>query len=475
MIESSTLLLIIALLVGFYMAWNIGANDVANAMGTSVGSGALSLKRAVIFAAVLEFSGAYFLGSNVSQTIQRGIINPDLFSFDPMILVFGLVASLLAAGVWLQISSYFGWPVSTTHTIVGAILGFGLLKGGVSAVYWSKLLSIVASWAVSPLLGGLVSFALFMFLKHKIFHCSRPLLKTKKILPYLVFFVILMLMLVLFFKSSNRGSLELNTWWLLAISVLVGIISAFISRYFVNKVKVEENQVEEEGIHNPQIEISLDKVLKHLNRIEHLSKGEMEYHTHLLINQVDSLKDAYYHGYKVGVKESESVVVEQIFGYLQIISAGVMAFAHGANDVANAIGPLAGVVSVLQTGMIAAQTVIPNWILLLGGGGIVIGLATWGWRVIETVGKKITELTPSRGFTAEFAASITILMASKLGLPISTTHTLVGAVLGVGLARGIRALNLLVVRDIVLSWVITVPMGAMLSIIFYKVIEFCFI
>jgi inorganic phosphate transporter, PiT family len=468
-------LFILALCVGFYMAWSIGANDVANAMGTSVGSGALTLKHAVIFAAVLEFCGAYFLGSNVSQTIREGIINPEMFALNPMDLAYGLVASLLAAGVWLQVASFFGWPVSTTHSIVGAVLGFGLLKGGVTAVNWGQMSSIVGSWIISPLLGGGIAFILFLFLKNQIFYSSHPLEKTKRILPYLVFFVLFMLCLVLFFKGMKHGNLYFSAWSIILLSAFASLIFGVISYFLVRRISVEKS-IKKEGKlrRNPQIEISFNKILKHLDRIRGFTHGEMEYQASLLMSQVESLQDNYCYESDLGAQVSESKIVERIFGYLQIVSAGVMAFAHGANDVANAIGPLAGVVNILQSGEVTSQSSIPAWVLLLGGGGIVVGLATWGWRVIETVGKKITELTPSRGFTAEFAASITILFASKLGLPISTTHTLVGAVLGVGIARGIGSLNLLVIRDIAVSWVITVPMGALLSIIFYKVIEFSF-
>lgn len=454
-------LLILALLFGFYVAWNIGANDVANAVGTSVGSGALTLKQAVLIAAIFEFCGAFFLGGNVSETIESGIVNPAIFEGEMGDYVYGMLASLLAAGVWLQIASFFGWPVSTTHSIVGAVLGFGLILGGSASIYWQHFISIAASWIISPLLGGCLAYLIFSVIRKKILYQANPILAAKKFTPSLVFLVFAILTLIILFDGLSNLNLKLGIFSVIGLSLGVGLIASGIAVILVKRVKEPKTPVRQ---HNLQVEIGLKKALRHLERVEAAALGELQDKVHALLDETKALTE------EVEVPEevtySEYFVVERIFIYLQIIVACFMAFAHGSNDVANAIGPLSAILNVLRGNPITGQSV-PVWLLLLGGVGIIIGLATWGWRVIETVGKRITELTPSRGFAAGFGAATTIVLASKLGLPISTTHVLVGAVLGVGFARGIGAINLNIVRDIVISWVVTVPAGAILSVIFF--------
>ncbi len=405
-------ILLISLLFGFYAAWNIGANDVSNAMGTSVGSRALTIRQAVIIAAIFEFCGAVFFGSHVSQTLQHGIINPQIFAEHPHILVNGMLASLLACGIWLQLATYLGLPVSTTHAIVGAIVGFGAVVGGTGAIYWNEVFSIACSWVVSPLMGAAVGFVFFSILRKRIFYSANPLAATKKILPWIVGSLVIVFSLVGLWNVIAPNGYLIDK---LQIIFLMAAVAGLLTNLFCRYMKVPENAPD--GMH-----------------------GEFHW-------------------------------VERIFGALQIFSACLMAFSHGANDVANAIGPLAAIISISETGSTTFQAMIPTWVLVLGGVGIVAGLATWGWRVIETIGKKITELTPSRGFSAEFAAALTVLLASRLGFPISTTHTLVGAVLGVGLAGGLGAINLRMIRDIVLAWIITIPAGATLSILCYYIIN----
>ncbi|SCC90875.1 Putative phosphate permease CPn_0680/CP_0067/CPj0680/CpB0707 [Chlamydiales bacterium SCGC AG-110-M15] len=429
--DVETILFALTLAIGFYMAWNIGANDVSNAIGTSVGSGALTLRRAVILAAIFEFAGAFLVGGHVSEMVQKGIVHPDLFINDPRQLVYGMMAALCAAGVWLQLASYFGWPVSTTHSIVGAVAGFGLVYGGVDAIQWENMSSIVLSWLVSPLLGAVSAYLIFTFITRFIFYSSHPVEAAKRWAPVMVFFVLFMLSQVILFKGLKNLHLDFNAMQAFSIASVIGLIGAAFIYFLVSRIVVDESDGLED-LPDPFLIMGLDQ-----NRM----------------------------GYQT---------VERIFAWMQMLSASTMAFAHGANDVANAIGPLSAVIVVLKTGSLQGQSTVPTWVLLLGGAGIVIGLATWGWRVIETIGKKITELTPSRGFAAEFAAATTILFASKLGLPISTTHTLVGAVLGVGLARGIGALNLNTIRDIFISWIVTVPAGALLSIGFFYLFRMIF-
>lgn len=463
-----TLLIIFSLILGFYMAWNIGANDVANAMGTSVGSGALTMKRAIIIAAILEFCGAFFVGSHVSETIENGIINPSFFSHDPMALVIGMLSALLAAGVWLQIASYCGWPVSTTHSIVGALVGFGLVVGGPESIHWDNIISIGASWVVSPLMGGLMSYFVFQFLKRQIFFSLDPLGAAKKVTPALVFCVFFILTLITLF----RGIASLQTLAIpegMLIAFVVAFIAAFISHLVLKKMQFGTELRGDP--HDLQVHMDLAKSLKYLEKAEKHAKGMLQDELSLASGQVKELFQSTKKPF-IALQGSQYASVERIFIALQIITACCMAFAHGANDVANAIGPLSAVITIARSGIEYLSQETPAWLLAFGGLGIVIGLATWGWRVIETIGKKITELTPSRGFAAEFGAATTILLASKLGLPVSTTHTLVGSVLGVGLARGFGALNLGMVREIMLSWVITVPIGALLAILFFSLFKF---
>lgn len=412
--DSLTLTQMITLILGFYMAWNIGANDVANAMGTSVGSKALTLKRAVLLAAILEFSGAYFVGSNVSETIQRGIIDPHVFQIDPMIYVLGMMSSLLATGILLQIASYFGLPVSTTHAIVGGVLGFGAVAGGFEAIRWGSLGWIACSWILSPLLSGLISYALFSIIEKNILFAPSPILASQRLIPLFVFLCVGTISLSLLTHGLHLG-LPFSSATLL--SATLALSAALFSRPYLLRLSA--------------LQTSLGP--------------------------------------------SHSVNIENLFIPLQILSACLVAFAHGANDVANAIGPVAAVLSVMKTHSLAATAPVPSWLLALGGAGIVLGLATWGWRVIETVGKKITELTPTRGFSAEFGAAATILLASKLGLPISTTHALIGAVLGVGIVHGVKALNKQVLKEIVVSWAVTIPLCALFTIASFFLLKFCFI
>lgn len=469
-----TILLILLLLAGFYMAWNIGANDVANAMGTSVGSGALTLRQAIFVAAILEFAGAYFFGSYVSETLQNGIVNPDLFAGDPLILVYGMLASLLAAGVWLQIASYFGWPVSTTHSIVGAVIGFGIIAGGVEGIYWGNVTYIVTSWVISPLCGAILSYFIFTLLRKKIFYSANPTESAKKMTPYLVFIVLFVLTLILLFNGLKNLHLDLSFIQAFSLSVGISALGSVISYFLVQRVESPSAPQKEEPVHDPEISIALEKARKHLLRAQLASSGELQYQVGSLLEEVDGISSSLKPHPEYDVSSSEYSSVEKIFGYLQIMSACMMAFAHGANDVANAIGPLSAGIGAITTGVIAVKSEVPTWALALGGFGIIIGLATWGWRVIYTIGKKITELTPTRGFAAEFGAAATVVIASRLGLPISTTHTLVGSVLGVGFARGIGALNLTTTRDIVISWLVTVPAGALLAMGFFYIFRAIF-
>ncbi len=411
--EYATIFIILACIFGFFMAWGVGANDVANAMGTSVGSKAVTIKQAFIIAAVFEFAGAFLAGGEVTKTIRKGMIDAEVLSGSPELVVYGMLASLLAAGLWLLIASRAGWPVSTTHSIVGAIVGFAAVGIGMEAVQWGKVGTIVMSWVVSPAISGVIAFWLFVSVQRFILDTPNPLASAKRYVPIYIFMVGFIIALVTLFKGLKHVGLHLSTQEGYIVAALVGLVVMGIGIVFIRRLKF------------------------------------------------DPAADADFH----------FANVEKVFGVLMIFTACAMAFAHGSNDVANAVGPLAAVVSIAQTGVVAAKSAMPSWILLLGGAGIVIGLITYGHKVIATVGTGITELTPSRGFAATLAAATTVVIASGTGLPISTTHTLVGAVLGVGLARGIAALNLNVVRTIFLSWIVTLPAGAILAILFFFMLK----
>lgn len=473
--EIAIVLKFLVLAIGFYMAWNIGANDVSNAMGTSVGSGALTLRKAVIIAALLEFSGAFFVGSNVSETMQRGIIDTDMFITQPMILILGMCAALFGTSIWLQIASYFGWPVSTTHAIVGAILGFGGVIGGVDAIQWGETGSIAISWVVSPVCAGIVAYLIFGILQRKILYAMNPVEATKKCMPLLSFIVFATFTFSLMFNGLKNLNIDLTFSETIGIALAIGAAASAISYLFVRRIPLPEIEARPPSRYLPQTVVSLEKAVKHLQRVHVVSLDETHEQVGNILSEVKALSHKMRKESSLTDRTSEYHFVEKMFVYLQIISACFVAFAHGANDVANAIGPVAAVLDVIKNGVISDVTTVPSWLLAFGGLGIVIGLATWGWRVIETIGKKITELTPTRGFCAEFGAATTILIASKLGLPVSTTHCLVGAILGVGLARGMRALNLNILRDIVLSWVITIPASAGMSILIFYALRAIFI
>lgn len=413
--DCGSTILILACLFGFFMAWGIGANDVANAMGTSVGSKAITIKQAILIAIIFEFAGAYLAGGAVTDTIRKGIIDPAFFKGQEELLVYGMMSALLAAGTWLLVASMKGWPVSTTHSIVGAIVGFAAVGISIDAVAWPQIATIVASWVVSPLIAGTISYVLFTSVRHIILDRDDPYHRAKQYIPYYMFLVGFMIAMVTLTKGlKNVGvtiDMGLGSSFMNAVPVaaLIGLVVALAGAQLLHKIHRN----------NPDI-------------------------------------------------KPTNADVERVFAILMVFTACAMAFAHGSNDVANAIGPMAAIVGVLQSGgEIAAKSAIPWWILLTGALGIVIGLATYGWKVIQTIGKRITELTPSRGFAAELGAASTVVLASATGLPISTTHTLVGAVLGVGIARGIGSIDLRVVGSIFASWLVTLPAGAGLSIVFF--------
>ena len=411
--EAATIYIVLAALFGLFMAWGIGANDVANAMATSVGSKALTIKQAILVAAVFEFLGAVLAGGEVTSTIRKGIVDAELLAGTPELLVYGMLAALLAAGTWLLIASQKGWPVSTTHSIVGAIVGFAAVGIGFDAVHWEQVGTIVMSWVVSPVTAGFIAYLIYRSVQWLILRREDPLDRAKRFVPVYIFFAAFTITLVTILKGLKHVGLKISLGDAYLLAFAIAVVIAVVGGFAIRRIQPDR-------------------------------KADKKDHFH---------------------------TVERVFGVLMVVTACSMAFAHGSNDVANAIGPLAAVISVASTGTVTAKASLPLWVLMLGGGGIVIGLATFGIRVISTVGKKITQLTPSRGFAAELAAATTIVIASGTGIPISTTHTLVGAVLGVGVARGIEAIDLRVVARIFVSWVVTIPAGACLAIVFFFVFK----
>jgi PiT family inorganic phosphate transporter len=403
-------LMVLAVVFGLYMTWGIGANDVANAMGTSVGSGAITVKQAIIIAAIFEFAGAFIAGGHVTKTIRKGIIDPTPIVNNPEILVFGMLAALLAAAIWLMVASTRGWPVSTTHSIVGAIVGFAMVGIGVDAVEWGKIGQIAASWVVSPVLGGSIAFLLMLSIRALILNTDNPFHNAKRWGPAYVFLVGFIISLVTMFKGLKHLNLELSAGMSFVAALVFGLIVAGVGWALINRVKVDPG-------------------------------ADRDFHF---------------------------ASVEKVFAPMMIFTACAMAFAHGSNDVANGIGPLAAVVSIVQSGGEVTQKAgLPLWILVVGGVGIVVGLATMGYKVMKTIGTRITELTPSRGYCATLAAAATVVLASRTGLPVSTTHIAVGAVIGVGLARGVGAIDIRVIGGIVMSWLVTLPVGGVLAALIF--------
>ena len=415
--EFGAIFIVMAIVFGVFMTWGIGANDVANAMGTSVGSGAITIKTAIVIAAIFEFAGAGLAGGHVTKTIRKGIVDPSGIADQPEILIMGMLAALLAAGCWLAVASTRGWPVSTTHSIIGALVGFAIAAIGLDAVQWGKIGQIVASWIVSPLLGGGIAFALMVSIQRLIFNSDQPYQSAVRWGPAYVFLVGFTISLVTMFKGLKHLKIDLSVPMSFVIAGLIGLVVAYVGYILIRRV--------------------------------HIDAGADQ--------------------------TSHFASVERVFAPMIIFTACAMAFAHGSNDVANGIGPLAAVYGLVQSGgELAQKSEIPIWILVIGGAGIVLGLATYGYRVMATIGLQITELTPTRGFCATLAAAITVVLASRTAMPVSTTHIAVGAVMGVGLARGIAAINLQVIRSIFISWIVTLPAGGVLAAVFYFMLKSIF-
>ncbi len=401
------IILIAGFVFGFYMAWNIGANDVANSMASSVGAKAITVRQAIVIASILNLIGAAFIGSHVTDTIRKGIVSNEILN-DPHIAFVGALAALLSAALWVSFATWKSMPISTTHSIVGAMIGFGIIAGGFKAILWGKLTSVILSWIISPAFSIVISFIMFSIIKRLIISRNNSFDRALKLSPFFVGISIFIVVLSFLFKTPLGKTLSIGAPMAVLVSAFFAVLIGYIAKFFLKRVK--RNFDGDNG--------------------------------------------------------------EDVFRYIQVGTACYVALAQGANDVANAIAPLAVIYFFVKTGTVGDQVPVPFFLLLFGGVGIALGITMAGRRVMETLGTKITHLSNSRGFCVEFGAATTVLIASKLGLPVSTTHAAVGGVLGVGMARGMEALNLRLVYEIVLYWLLTLPAAALTCMGIYSILQF---
>jgi inorganic phosphate transporter, PiT family len=399
--------LIIGYVFGFYMAWNIGANDVANSMASAVGAKAITIRQAIFIAGILNITGAAFIGSHVTNTIRKGIVSTQVLA-DPHLALIGALSALLAAALWVSFATWKSLPVSTTHSIVGAMIGFGIMAGGFSVINWGKLAAVVMSWVISPVFSVVIAFLMFKLIVFTILSKKDSFAGALKLSPFFIGITFFIVVLSFLFKTPLGKKLSMGTPVALVVATILALIFGFAGK----------------------------RLLKRL------------------------------------IKKKKSNGTEEIFRRIQIGTSCYVALAQGANDVANAIGPLAVIYFLVKTGSVGATVPVPVFLLLFGGIGIAFGVGMAGHRVMETIGTKITTLTNTRGFSVDFAAATTVLIASKMGLPVSTTHAAVGGVLGVGLARGLEAVNFGIIYKIMLYWVLTVPAAAVTSMVIFKILQF---
>jgi len=402
------LILIIGFVFGFYMAWNIGANDVANSMASAVGAKAITIRQAVFIAGILNIVGATFIGSHVTNTIRKGIIATEVMS-DPVVALAGALAALLAAALWVSFATWRSLPVSTTHSIVGAMIGFGIMAGGFSVINWGKLGAVVLSWVISPVFSLVIAFVMFKVIVRVILSKDTVFDRSIRLSPFFIGLAMFVVVLSFLFKTPLGKKLSISMPMALILAFVLAAVLGYIGKILLRKYLVKDPDT---------------------------SNG-----------------------------------AETVFRRIQIGTSCYVALAQGANDVANAIGPLAVIYFLVKTGTIGAKVPVPIFLLLFGGVGIALGIAMAGKRVMTTIGTKITTLTNTRGFSVDFAAATTVLLASKMGLPVSTTHAAVGGVMGVGLARGFEAVNFRIIFQIMIYWVLTVPAAAITSMIIYKIIR----
>ena len=401
-----TIVLIVGYVFGFYMAWNIGANDVANSMASAVGAKAITVRQAVFIAGILNVVGAVFLGSHVTDTIRKGIVSTQVLG-DPELALVGALAALLSAALWVSFATWKSLPVSTTHSIVGAMIGFGIMAGGFSVIQWAKLGAVVLSWVISPLFAMVISYLMFKAIVRLILSRKTPVESAMKLSPAFIGIAIFIVILSFLFKTPVGKTLAIGAPAAVLLALVLAVVLGWLGKKVIQKL----------------------------------------------------------------LGDPAAAGAEEIFRRIQIGTSCYVALAQGANDVANAIGPLAVIYFIVKTGVVGAKVPVPIFLLLFGGVGIACGISMAGYRVMDTLGHKITTLSNTRGFSVDFAAATTVLVASKLGLPVSTTHAAVGGVMGVGIARGIEAVNFRIILRIVLYWVLTVPAAAVTSMVLYTILQ----
>ena len=481
--------------VAFFNAWGIGANDCANSFSTSVGAKVLTLKQAIIVAGIFEFLGALLMGSHVTNTIRKKIVDLDIFENEPEVLMLGMLCADFASGIWLTIATYFKYPVSTTHSIIGAIVGFSLAYGGTNAVVWEKIGMIVASWIISPLLAGLFAMILFYLVKKYTFESVNPIKMTLRIFPILTFFTFLINGFFIFYKGTPALDLDNTELWVgIVCAVSLGSVTSIISWFWYvprvkNRLRIRNSDLSSSNSTNSNNEtISLNEAISRneatsLNdtefyegnlTLEEEMEDEIVYKKNISISQninrlkgyVKSLENKKHNDKIMKLHQNANVFdskSEKICSSLQVITACFSAFAHGANDVANAIGPFAAIYAIYVNGDLDKKSEVPAWLLTIGGTGIVVGLATWGYKIIDRIGKELTKVTPSRGFVMELSAATTVVIASRTAIPVSTTHCQVGSVVGCGLVDGKKNIDWYILKKVIFSWIITLPVAGLIS------------
>ena len=476
---------ILGIFVSFYNAWGGGANDCANSFATSVGSGVLTLKSALLIASIFEFSGAVLMGSHVTDMVRKQIVSVDLFEDNPGVLMLGMLCANLSSAIWLTIATYFKWPVSTTHSIIGSIIGFSLAYGGSDGISWEDTGMVVASWVISPLLAGTFALTFFTIIDKVIFSSANPVDKIIRFIPILIFLTFLINTIFIIYKGSPQLDLDETPFWVsllasIGISAFIAILAQFLYVPFIKR-KMENTNIADrtisynEAIQNGSIEMG------NLNTEDSETDNSSNTDNQIISTSENNSIDENISLLKNGIKHLETVKDEQIISelhknakeldseadqlcsWVQIVTACFSSFAHGSNDVANAVAPLATIYYIYKKNDISQSTDVPIWVLLIGGLGIVFGLATWGYKIINRMGKGITKISPSRGFIIELASALTVIMASRLEFPVSTTHCQVGSIVGCGLTSGFKNIEWKLLKNILISWFITLPVTGFLS------------
>ena len=481
----------------FYNAWGIGANDCANSFATSVGAKVLTLKQAVFIAAIFEFCGAVFMGSHVTSTVRKKIVDIDIFEDNPGALMYGMLCADLSSAIWLTIATYLKLPVSTTHSIIGAIVGFSLAYSGHNAVNWKKIWLVIASWVASPVLSGIFAGILFFIINTFVFQSNNSYQRTLHIFPVLTFFTFFINSLFIIYKGSPQLDLdETELWVAMVSSISIGLVTAlganflylpYVKRRLENDTEDEEriesgervdNGENQENVNNngdSELGNKTESYLEAVNDIPlEIQNKSFQYNPEVDIREnikqskalVKKLEETHYEDKLEELYENSGTIDEKsdkLCSWVQIITACFSSFAHGSNDVANAVAPLATIYHIYQNDSISKKSDVPIWVLVLGGIGIVIGLSTWGYKIINRIGRELTKISPSRGFIIELSAALTIIIASRAEIPVSTTHCQVGSVVGCGLVGGVKNIKWGILKKIVFSWLITLPITGLLS------------